>query len=217
MGGDWLFDNCYGISPTMQTKCHKVSLDIGLGHQQLGHLNYHDLVKIAKKEVVTDLPKINHLEKGKYRPCQPGKQTRNPHKKTSSICTSRNLELLHMDIMGPTWTASLGGKKYILVVVDDYSRYTWISLLKEKSEAFDQAAILFRRMQVEQDCLIQRICSDHGRDFENFIFEEFCNKFGIKLEFSFPITPQQNEVVKQKKKQVIQEMDQVMIHAKQLA
>jgi hypothetical protein len=59
-----------------------------------------------------------------------------------------------MDLMGPTITASLGGKKYILVVVDDYSRYTWIRLLKEKSEAFDQATILFKQMQVEQDCLI---------------------------------------------------------------
>jgi hypothetical protein len=70
MGGDRTSDNCYGISPTMQTKCHKASMDIGeLWHQRLGHLNYHDLIKIAKKEAVTDLPKINHLEKGKCGPC----------------------------------------------------------------------------------------------------------------------------------------------------
>ena len=155
MGGDRTSDNCYGISPTMQTKCHKVSLNIGeLLYQRLGHLNYHDLIKIAKKEAVTDLPKINHLEKGKCGPCQLGKQTRNPHKKILSIHTSRSLELLHMDLMGLTQTASLGGKKYILVVVDDYSWYTWISLLKEKSKAVDQATILFTRMQVEQDYLI---------------------------------------------------------------
>jgi hypothetical protein len=59
-----------------------------------------------------------------------------------------------MDLMGPAQTASLGGKKYILVVVDDYSRYTWINLLKEKSKVFVQATILFKRMQVEQDYLI---------------------------------------------------------------
>jgi transposase InsO family protein len=191
MGGNRTSDNCYGISPTMQTKCHKVSLDIGeLWHQRLEHLNYHDLVKIAKKEAIIDLPKINHLEKGKCGPFQLGKQTRNPHKKTSGICTFRNLELLHMDLMGPTRTASLGGKKYILVVVDDYSRYTWINLLKEKSEEFDQATILFRMTQVEQDYIIHKIHSDHGREFENFSFEELCNKFGIKQEFSSPITPQ---------------------------
>ncbi|XP_059451097.1 uncharacterized protein LOC132181884 [Corylus avellana] len=70
MGGDRTSDNCYGISPTMQTKCQKVSLDIGeLWHQRLGHLNYHDLVKIAKKEAINHLPKINYLEKGKCGPC----------------------------------------------------------------------------------------------------------------------------------------------------
>jgi transposase InsO family protein len=121
-----------------------------------------------------------------------------------------------MDLMGPTRTASLGGKKYILVVVDDYSRYTWISLLKDKSEAFDQATILFKKLQVEQDCVIQRIRSDHGREFENSNFEDFCNKSGIKQEFSSPITPQQNGVV-ERKNRVIQEMARVMIHAKQLA
>jgi hypothetical protein len=126
-------------------------MDIGeLWHQRLGHLNYHDLIKIAKKEAVTNLPKINHLEKGKCGPCQLVKQTRNPHKKTSGVHTSRNLELLHMDLMGPTQTTNLGGKKYILVVVDDYSWYTWISLLKEKSEEFDQATILFKKCKLNK-------------------------------------------------------------------
>jgi hypothetical protein len=67
------------------------------------------------------------------------KQTREAHKKTSSILTSRNLELFHMDFMGPTRTASLGGRKYILVIVDDNSRYTWGLLIREKSDAFNQA------------------------------------------------------------------------------
>jgi transposase InsO family protein len=115
--------------------------------------------------------------------------------------------------MWPTRTASLGGKKYILVVLDDYSRYTWIRRLKEKLEAFDQATVLFKQMQVEQDCIIQRIRSDHGREFENSNFEDFCNQSGIKQEFSSPITPQQNRVV-ERKNRVIQEMARVMLHAK---
>jgi IS30 family transposase len=61
-----------------------------------------------------------------------------------------------------------------------------------------------------------RIRCDHGREFENSSFEEFCNQHGSKYEFSSPITPQQNGVVEQKNK-VIQEMAQVMIHAKGLA
>jgi hypothetical protein len=64
----------------------------------------------------------------------------------SGILTSRNLELLHMDLMGPTRIASLGGRKYILVIVDDYSWYTWVCLLREKSDAFDQAQKLFKKI-----------------------------------------------------------------------
>jgi transposase InsO family protein len=83
-------------------------------------------------------------------------------------------------------------------VVDDFSRYTWVILLREKSEAFDQARILFTKIQNEQDCLIQRICSDHGKEFENYSFEEFCAQHGIQQEFSSPITHQQNGVVERK-------------------
>jgi len=101
--------------------------------------------------IVRDLPKIEKIGKGICGPCQLGKQTRAAHKKTSGILTSRNLELLHMDHMGPTRSASLAGRKYILVVVDDFSRYTWAIPLREKSNAFDAAQHLFKKIQIEQN------------------------------------------------------------------
>jgi hypothetical protein len=72
------------------------------------------------------------------------------------------------------------------------------------------------KIQVEKNCQIMRICSDHGREFENSKFEEFCLSYGIKQEFSSPITPQQNGVVEMKNR-VIQEIARVMIHSKNLA
>jgi len=90
--------------------------------------------------------------------------------------------------MGPTRTASLGRRRYILVIVDDFSRYTWAIPLREKSDAFDAT----------QNCQIMRIRSDHGREFKNSKFEEFCLSYGIKHEFSSPITSQQNGVVERK-------------------
>jgi transposase InsO family protein len=185
-------------------------------HWRLGYLNYNDLIKITNTEAIKDLPKIDRIEKRICGPCQLGKQTRASHKKTSSILTSRNLELLHMDPMGLTRTASLGGRKCILVIVDDYSHYTWVLLLWERSDTFNQAQKLFKKIKIEQNCSIMRIRSDHGREFENFSFEEFCNQHGIKHEFSSPTSPQQNGIVEQKNR-VIQEMAQVMIHAKDLA
>jgi len=100
--------------------------------------------------------------------------------------------------------------------VDDFSRYTWAIPLREKSDAFDAAQHLFKKIQVEQNCQIMRIRSDHGREFKNSKFEEFCLSYGIKQEFSSPITLQQNGVVERKNK-VIQEMAHVMIHSKNLA
>jgi len=143
MGGERTTDNCYGLSSFTsepQIKCNKATFDnYELWHQLLGHLNYNDLIKSANKEVIKDLPKITKIEKGVCGPCQLRKQMWAAHKKTSGILTSRNLKLIYMDLMGPTRTASLGGKKYILVIADDYSRYTWVLLLQEKSDAFDQA------------------------------------------------------------------------------
>jgi hypothetical protein len=121
-----------------------------------------------------------------------------------------------MNLMGPTRTASLGGRRYILVIVDDFSRYTWAIPLRKKSDAFDAAQHLFKKIQVEQNCQIMRIRSDHGREFKNSKVEEFYLSYGIKQEFSSPITPQQNGVV-ERKNGVIQEMARVMIDSKNLA
>jgi hypothetical protein len=110
------------------------------------------MLKIAGKDIVKGLPKMEKTGRGILGSCQLGKQTRAAHKKTSSIQTSRNLELLDMDLLGPTRTASLGGKMYILVIMDDFSRYTWAIPIQEKSDAFDAAQHLFKKIQVEQNC-----------------------------------------------------------------
>jgi hypothetical protein len=125
MEGERTSDNCYGI-PSLyldsQINCNKATIDESeQWHQRLGHLNFTNMFKIASKEVVKDLPKMKDAGKRVCGPCQLGKQTRTAHKKTLGILTSRNLELLQMDLMGPTRSSSLGGKKYILVIVDDYS------------------------------------------------------------------------------------------------
>jgi hypothetical protein len=143
MGGERTSDNYYGIpnlSSDSQIICNKATIDESeLWHQRLGHLNFTNMFKIASKEAVEDLPKVKVTGKGVCGPCKLGKQTRTAHKKTSGILTSHNLELLHIDLTGPTQTSSLGGKKYILVIIDDYSRYTWVLLLREKYDAFEDA------------------------------------------------------------------------------
>jgi transposase InsO family protein len=117
--------------------------------------------------------------------------------------------------MGPMQVESLGGKKYVFVVVDKYSRYTWIHFIREKSHTYSVFEELCIQLQKEKECNIKRIRSDHGKEFENSKFSEFCANQGIKHEFSSPITPQQNGVVERKNRN-IQECARVMLHAKKL-
>ena len=92
--------------------------------------------------------------------------------------------------MGPTIVQSLGGMKYILVVVDDFTRYTWVVLLKDKSKAANKMIHLCKKLQVAKNILIAQIKSDQGREFENSKLISFCNDQGTKQEFSAPKTPQ---------------------------
>lgn len=115
-----------------------------------------------------------------------------------AILTKRPLELLHIDLMGPSRTESLGGKKYILVMVDNFTKYSWIEFLRENSKTLDVIKILYKKFQNKQEKSIVRIRSDRGREFENFSLERFCDEEGISQEFSAFITLQQNGVVKKR-------------------
>ena len=126
------------------------------------------------------------------------------------VATSRPLELLRVDLMGPTRTESMGGKRYIMVMVDDFSRYSCMEFLREKSEACKNMEKLCEKLQNEKGVPIVKIRSDHGKEFENAKFETFCNEHGIKREFLGPKTPQQNGVV-ERKNCVIKEMPRVML------
>ena len=79
------------------------------------------------------------------------------HPDTQTLATFRPLELLHLDPMGPIRTKSLGGKRYIIVVVDDFTRYTWVILLRSKSKALEHIEALCTRLQNEKSLKIDRI------------------------------------------------------------
>ena len=168
------------------------------------------MAKVSKLEVVIGLPKFGMIEKHVCGPCQLGKQTKSTHPIVNVVVTSHLLELLHVDLMGPMRTESMGGKRHIMVVVDDFSRYSCVEFLREKSEACDKMERLCKKLQNEKGVPIVKIRSDHGKEFENAKFEAFCNEHGIKKEFSTPKTPQQNGVV-ERRNWMTQEMERVML------
>ena len=102
-------------------------------------------------------PKLSRMSNGVCGPCQLGKQMKAKHPGIQTSATSRPLELLHLDLLGPTRTDSLGGKRYIMVMVDDFTWYTWIILLRFKSDAPEHIEALCTRLQNEKNLKIDRI------------------------------------------------------------
>ncbi|KAK2402513.1 putative mitochondrial protein [Trifolium repens] len=210
-------DNCYLWMPqeeALTSTCLVTTEDeVQLWHQKMGHLNLKGMKKVISLEAIRGIPKLRIVEGKVCGECQIGKQVRMSHPMLEHQTTSKVLELLHMDLMGPMQVESLGGKRYVLVVVDDFSRYTWVNFIREKSDAFDVFKELCIQIQREKGSNVVRIRSDHGREFENSKFDDFCAAEGIKHEYSSPITPQQNGIV-ERKNRTIQESARVMLHAK---
>ena len=148
-----------------------------------------------------------------------GKQTRTPHKVLNSITTSHPLDLVHMDLVGPIQTLSLSGMKYVLVIVDDFTRFTWVRFLKDKSSTFkvfkSWCKLILNETSSSNSCIV-RLRTDNGTEFKNDAFDKFCDEHGIKHEFSAAHTPQQNGIV-ERKNRVIIEMARVMLNAAKIA
>jgi transposase InsO family protein len=111
------------------------------------------------------------------------------------MTTERPFELLHMDLFCPITFISIGGSNYCLVIVGNYSRFTWPFFLQEKSQTQKTLKKFLRRAQNEFISRIKMIRSDNGTEFKNSRIEGFLKEENIKHEFSSPYTPQQNGVV----------------------
>jgi transposase InsO family protein len=183
-----------------------------LWHRRLAYVGMKNLHKLLKGEHILGLTNV-HFEKDMVcSTCQAGKQvgTHYPHK--NIMTTNRPLELLHMDLFDPIAYISIGGSKCCLVIVDDYSRFTWVFFLQKKSQTQETLKGFFRRAQNEFGLRIKKIRSDNGTEFKNSQIECFLEEEGIKHEFSSPYTPQQNGVVERKNRTLL-DMARTMLEA----
>jgi hypothetical protein len=108
-----------------------------------------------------------------------------------------------MDLFRPVAYLSIRGSKYGLVIVDDFSRFTWVFFLQDKTETQGTLKCFLRRAQNEFELKVKKIRSDNGSEFKNLQVEEYLEEEGIKHEFSAPYTPQQNGVVERKNRTLI--------------
>jgi hypothetical protein len=181
-----------------------------LWHRRLAHVGMKNLHKLLKGEHILGLTNV-HFEKDRIcSACQAGKQVGIHHSHKNIMMTERPLELLHMDLFDLIAYISIGGSKYSLVIVDDYSRFTWVFFLQEKSQTQETLNKFLRRAQNEFELRIKKIRSDNGMKFKNSQIEGFLEEEGIKHEFSSPYTTQQNGVV-ERKNRTLMDMARTML------
>ncbi|GKB15854.1 putative ribonuclease H-like domain-containing protein [Tanacetum coccineum] len=185
-----------------------------LWHRRLSHLNFGAINHLARHGLVRGLPKLKFEKDHLCSACAMGKSKKKPHKPKSEDTNQEKLFLLHMDLCGPMRVASVNGKKYILVIVDDYSRFTWVQFLRSKDEAPDFIIKFLKMIQVRLKVPVRRIRTDNGTEFVNQTLREYYEKVGISHETSVARSPQQNGVVERRNRTLIEAARTMLIYAK---
>ncbi|GJW48081.1 putative ribonuclease H-like domain-containing protein [Tanacetum coccineum] len=174
-----------------------------LWHRRLGHINFKTMNKLVKGNLVRGLPSKLFENDQTCVACQKGKQHRASCKSKTVSSISQPLHMLHMDLIGPTFVKSLMKKMYCLVVTDDYSRFSWVFFLATKDESSGILKSFITGIENLIDQRVKVIRCDDRTDFKNKEMNQFCERKGIKREFSVARTPQQNGVAKRENRTLI--------------
>ncbi|GJV79452.1 putative ribonuclease H-like domain-containing protein, partial [Tanacetum coccineum] len=194
----------------------KATLDESmLWHRRLGHVNFKTINKLVKENLVRGLPTKRFENDETCVACLKGKQHIASYKSKIQNSITQPLFMLHMDLFGLTFVSSLMNKKYCLVVTDDYSRFTWVFFLATKDETSGILKSFITEVENLVDKKVKIIRCDNGTEFKNRVMSEFCEKKGIKKEFSVARTPQQNGVAERRNRTLI-EVARTMLAASKL-
>ncbi|GJX56119.1 putative ribonuclease H-like domain-containing protein [Tanacetum coccineum] len=175
-----------------------------LWHRRLGHVNFKTMNKLVRGNLVRGLPSKLFEINQTCVACQKGKQHRASCKTKTVSSISQPLQMLHMDLFGPTFVKSLMKKMYCLVVTDDFSRFSWVFFLATKDETSEILKTFITGIENLIDLRVKVIRCDNGTEFKNRVMNQFCEMKGIKREFSVARTPQQNGVAERKNMTLIE-------------
>ncbi|GKE48086.1 retrovirus-related pol polyprotein from transposon TNT 1-94, partial [Tanacetum coccineum] len=187
-----------------------------LWHRRLSHLNFGAINHLARHGLVRGLLKLKFEKDHLCSTCAMGKSKKKPHKPKSEDTNQEKLYILHMDLCGPMRVVSVNGKKYILVIVDDYFRFTWVKCLRSKDEAPYFIIKFLMMIQVRLRVPVRRIKTDNGTEFVNQTLREYYEKVCISHEISFARSSQQNGVVERCNRTLIEVARTMLIYAKAL-
>lgn len=165
----------------------------------MGHISNQGLAELKKQQVIPDL-KICDLDKCEH--CIIGKSHRVKFGK--GVHSTRGiLDYVHADLWGPAITQSLGGARYFLSIVDDYSRRVWVHILKSKDEAYGKFKDWVNLVENQTEKKVKKLRTDNGLEFCSSWFDRFCKDRGIARHLTVPGTPQQSGLVERMNRTIL--------------
>ncbi|GJY73128.1 putative ribonuclease H-like domain-containing protein [Tanacetum coccineum] len=185
-----------------------------LWHRRLNHLNFGTINDLARKDLVRGLPRLKFEKDHLCSACQLEKSKKHTHKPKTE---NTNLEVLHtlqMDLCGPMRVQTINGKKYILVIVDDYSRFTWVKFLRSKDETPEVVIKFLKKIQVGLNKTVRNIRIDNDTKFVNKDLTDYYECVGIFHQKTVPRTPQQNGIVKRWNRTLVEAARIMLIFSK---
>ncbi|GJS75399.1 retrovirus-related pol polyprotein from transposon TNT 1-94 [Tanacetum coccineum] len=185
-----------------------------LWHRCLSHLKFRTINQLAKQGLVKGLPKLKYAKDHVCSACQMGKSKKESHKPKPEPSTNHTLQMLHMDLCQIMRVESINGKKYILVIVDDYSRFTWVKFLRTKDEIPEVIIKILKQAQVSLQAMVRYLHTDNGTEFVNQTLRSYIEDVGITHQTSVARTPQQNGVVERRNRTLVEAARTMLIFSK---
>jgi ribosomal protein L15 len=171
-------------------------------HARFGHLNFQALRTLARRGMVRGLPLLSHVNQ-LCEGCMAGKQRRLSFPQKAEFRVEEVLDLVHGDLCGPISPPTAGGSKYFLLMVDDRSRFMWVSILRSKDQAADSVKQFKLAAEAETGRKLRMLRTDRGGEFTSVEFMEFCAEVGMQRQLTAPYSPQQNGVVERRNATVV--------------
>ncbi|GJV66188.1 retrovirus-related pol polyprotein from transposon TNT 1-94, partial [Tanacetum coccineum] len=169
----------------------------------LSHLNFDIINELAKDNLITSLPKFKYLKDHLCPSCEQGKSKKSPQKSKPILNSKKRLHLLYMDLYRPVRVESINRNRYVLVIVEYYSRYTWVHFLRSKDEAPQVIKTFLKKIQVLLHSVII-VRTNNRIEFTNQVLKAYFDKVGISHQTSAVKTPQQNGVVERRNQTLVE-------------
>ncbi|GKB77104.1 retrovirus-related pol polyprotein from transposon TNT 1-94 [Tanacetum coccineum] len=157
-----------------------------LWHRRLSHLNFNYINLLSNKDIVIGLPKLKYVKDQLCSSCEVSKAKRSSFKTKAFPSSKGRLNLLHMDLCRLKRGEIINGKKYILVIADDYSRYTWTLFLRSKDETPEVLKDFLKMIQRNLQAQVIFVRTDKGTEFLNKTLHEYFKEEGIEHQTSTP-------------------------------